>query len=554
MTPKQYIAQNQRLWEESYDLLADDNASRLAFPFTRLFMELPDVEYGELDVDLTSQEVTPQGGAKSVLPVQVLMIAREAIGGSSTIDEDTSLLDAGLDSLAATELRAWLSARCGADVPAVVLFDFPSARRLASHLSDSVSNRFSVHTVPALQPAHVLEHAAAAIGGDANLDADTSLIDAGLDSLAATELRAWLSTRCGVDVPAVALFDFPSARQLASYLTPTYDAVNVDKQSTDHGWACNAITACNAIADSIAGSPDGPDLLRRLARWASRDPHHLKYVLSWLLDWQFSKPSSNRRSEIAKVFFELVLAPSGCTIESTTCTSTPQTTGVLILGFAGSSVEMLQPLREFYSRLRPSWRVVSMTAVFDAEARHEQLTQVIDQFDGIHHLVVHSMSNHGHRTWMSLSDLDHEFGHRLKALVFDCGPAPALSTEGRNEAAARTAFSALLGCGINVPRLQQVEIRHAAGQVDWAWQTDEEISKQAAKEAGVATLCLCGQSDVLFPRETAQYFTGLLQRVVPQRAVHLECLAGDHCNLLQCDPTEYEKAIATFLVESKFTS
>jgi len=233
--------------------------------------------------------------------------------------------------------------------------------------------------------------------------------------------------------------------------------------------------------------------------------------------------------------------------------SAPESTGVLILGFAGSSNETLLPVRQFYSRLLPSSRIVSTTAVFDTTARHAQLKQALHQRDGVEQLLVHTMSNHGHHAWMSLLDLDRDIGRRLKALVFDCGPAPSMSAEGRAEAAARTAFSAVLGHGISVPRALQDSIRQAAMQVDWAWQTDEDILKLAAKESAVPTLCLCGQSDSLYPERAAQHFAALLQHGIPKRAVRVECLPGDHCNLLQSDPTGYENAIAQLLRESTLT-
>jgi len=554
MTSKQYIVQNTRLWEENNDLLAGEDGHRYAFPFTHLFAELPDIDHDDDDaVEVTTEIAAPQ---KAILPTQVLEVAREAIGGSSPIDADTSLVDAGLDSLAATELRAWLSAKFGADVPAVLLFDFPTARQLASHLSVSASSDSSgaggLPIVKSLKPAELLKHASEAIGGGVKLDTDTSLIDAGLDSLAATELRAWLSTRCGIDVPAVALFDFPSARQLASHLTssgeavPSGEAMRLDEESTAADWAWNA------MAESIAESPDGPALLRRFTRRALGDPRRLKHILRWMLEWQFSPQRSARRGEIAEIFFELVLSPSGSMSELVAGTTFPQTTGVLILGFAGSSIEVLQPVRQFYSRLRPSWRVISTTTVFESEARREQLQQVLHQLDGLDQLIVHSMSNHGHRSFMSLLDLDldQSIGRRLKALVFDCGPAPALSAEGRTEAAARTAFGALLGHGLQISRAQQDEIRAAAALVDWAWQTDDDVLKQATKESVVPTMCLCGESDVLFPLKAAQHFAGLLQRERPERKVYLECLAGDHCNLLHSAPTDFESAISKVLREA----
>eukprot|EP00966_Prymnesium_polylepis_P253183 5851771-Prymnesium_polylepis.1 len=79
MTPKQYITQNQLLWEETQDLLVEETGNRFEFPFTRLFVDLPDIDCNDDEVDVTCQNATPQG-ATAVLPMQVLAVAREAIG------------------------------------------------------------------------------------------------------------------------------------------------------------------------------------------------------------------------------------------------------------------------------------------------------------------------------------------------------------------------------------------------------------------------------------------------------------------------------------------
>jgi acyl transferase domain-containing protein len=64
---------------------------------------------------------------------------------------------------------------------------------------------------------------------DGAMDADTPLMEAGLDSLSAVELRNQLQQQTASDVtlPATLIFDFPTARDLASALVPSPAFVGV---------------------------------------------------------------------------------------------------------------------------------------------------------------------------------------------------------------------------------------------------------------------------------------------------------------------------------------
>jgi len=63
----------------------------------------------------------------------------------------------------------------------------------------------------------VLDMARSTAGG--NVDADAPLMDSGVDSLGAVELRNQLRSVVGiaVDIPSTLVFDYPTARQLAGY-------------------------------------------------------------------------------------------------------------------------------------------------------------------------------------------------------------------------------------------------------------------------------------------------------------------------------------------------
>lgn len=73
----------------------------------------------------------------SVVVSQLKEIVSGILGGA--VAEDQPLMEAGLDSLAAVELRNTVGAKFGVELPATVIFDYPSIRALAQHLTEQGS-------------------------------------------------------------------------------------------------------------------------------------------------------------------------------------------------------------------------------------------------------------------------------------------------------------------------------------------------------------------------------------------------------------------------------
>ena len=57
---------------------------------------------------------------------------------ASEVSEDASLMDAGLDSLGATELSRRLTAELGVRVSPTLLFSYPSVREITAHLQEQL--------------------------------------------------------------------------------------------------------------------------------------------------------------------------------------------------------------------------------------------------------------------------------------------------------------------------------------------------------------------------------------------------------------------------------
>mmetsp|Transcript_134840 Transcript_134840/g.430639 ORF Transcript_134840/g.430639 Transcript_134840/m.430639 type:complete len:824 (+) Transcript_134840:133-2604(+) len=133
------------------------------------------------------------------------------------IDEQEDLMDKGFDSLSAIELSSALNSK----FPTIklnynVLFDFPTARQLATHISEQLALVPQVDSLAVVQ--EVIAELLSLETGD--IDVDEDLMSQGFDSLAAVEITSALRSKfISVELSNTLLFDYPTVRQLAVHIS-----------------------------------------------------------------------------------------------------------------------------------------------------------------------------------------------------------------------------------------------------------------------------------------------------------------------------------------------
>ena len=143
--------------------------------------------------------VQPLVVAADILPTLQSLLA-EVIGAK--VEPNTPFADAGLDSIGAVEFRNTLASKYGMQLPATLVFDYPTLSNLASFLAPHMSTASHQDPLPQAAPTamNVVADMASAIGaeisalladvtGNSAGDPDTAFAILGLDSIGAVEFR-----------------------------------------------------------------------------------------------------------------------------------------------------------------------------------------------------------------------------------------------------------------------------------------------------------------------------------------------------------------------------
>ena len=255
--------------------------------------------------------------------------------------------------------------------------------------------------------------------------------------------------------------------------------------------------------------------------------------------------------------------------------------GVLILGFGGASMALLQPVDDAYKKLRPDWRTVATTVTglkteASAKAVVAQLLEASEALSGCRHVIVHSLSNNGYGAWIKLARMVPTLGEKLAGCVFDCGMIAGNDMGGQwFDVISKTTLGVLvlanlLPPGMGLPEASKrlnaasrlLADRMNATPADKATDTtkpeeaftdmsfDAMLEWQLANEKPVPTLCLTSPMDQVVPEAGVRAFAKMLQTAQPSRQVTVTTINAAHCQLGSTDPKKYTEAIGTLLSQT----
>jgi len=208
-------------------------------------------------------------GADMVSLDLVAAVADELVGGH--VDADAPLMEAGMDSLGAVELRTRLQQYVANGIlPSTLVFEHPTSRQLTDFLNtlkktafhgQLAVRTFATHGQVAMREygsisvETVLDVAMELVGE--NLDVDAPLMEAGLDSLGAVELRTRLQVYAAhAPLPSTLVFEQPTVRQIADYLTTLgYGPSELVAQA--HEQSAHNCTERVCIASMVVNAPGG---------------------------------------------------------------------------------------------------------------------------------------------------------------------------------------------------------------------------------------------------------------------------------------------------------
>ena len=166
---------------------------------------------------------------KAVLPITITNIIKRFL--DREVSRNEPLLQAGIDSLGAIEIKSQIERLAGLDLPATMLLDYPTIEEIEKYLTSSIQKKMkeTQKQIPATSIQFIKNgNLAARTKKDINalilkilekyskqkVDGVTDLVTAGLDSLAVQRVVDDLSQTLEVKLPATLLYDYPSMSEL----------------------------------------------------------------------------------------------------------------------------------------------------------------------------------------------------------------------------------------------------------------------------------------------------------------------------------------------------
>jgi pimeloyl-ACP methyl ester carboxylesterase len=167
------------------------------------------------------------------------------------------------------------------------------------------------------------------------------------------------------------------------------------------------------------------EALERMAAATLTDPQLQHKLMCKLLETIHAHGGETPMAQFCiHLLVSMCCSCSGTAVHVHSTSSSPSCC-LVICGYAGSSLRVLQPLRDMYLAKHPSWRVVTSVKSgldsTDADAAlAEQVAQIVRAIGSAPRVVVHIMSNNGHGLWWRVLRAAPELNTRIRGIVYDC--------------------------------------------------------------------------------------------------------------------------------------
>ncbi|MDJ0933254.1 SDR family NAD(P)-dependent oxidoreductase [Breoghania sp.] len=187
--------------------------------------------------DMVELEKTPAFDSAALEVDLVASLAQDLMIEVGDIRAEDGFLDLGLDSILAVTWIRNLNKRFEIDLPATTVYAYPTVKALTAHVAELVARK-----QPVAEPTRIPEAAAppkpaapaprenlrreiiASLAEDLMLDPadiaeDAGFLDLGLDSILAVTWIRNLNKRYGIDLPATAVYAYPSVGALIGHIS-----------------------------------------------------------------------------------------------------------------------------------------------------------------------------------------------------------------------------------------------------------------------------------------------------------------------------------------------
>ncbi|KAG0323225.1 hypothetical protein BGZ97_011757 [Linnemannia gamsii] len=160
------------------------------------------------------------------------------------IDAEYPFVELGLDSITGVEWAQLINQSFGLSLPVTRLYDYPTIRRLAEHLSPMIlsvpaeplanhETSTDIMDSPVLEKGSHRSESLKTLQEElskslaevlylecAEIDAEYPFVELGLDSITAAEWAQSINHSFGLSLPVTRLYDYPTIRRLAEHLSP----------------------------------------------------------------------------------------------------------------------------------------------------------------------------------------------------------------------------------------------------------------------------------------------------------------------------------------------